>query len=29
MIALERNHIAMQPSPMQIYVRPTKDGNAQ
>jgi len=25
MIALERNNIAMQPSPMQVYVRPTKD----
>jgi len=29
MIALERNHIAMQPSPMQVYLRPVKDKTAQ
>jgi small conductance mechanosensitive channel len=29
MIALERNHIAMQPSPMQIYLKSAKDRSVQ
>jgi len=29
MIALERNNIAMQPSSMQVYLRPVKDTTAQ